>query len=283
MRFGKDLVFQDVERIRPGSNWLETIREELRACQVFLAVIGPHWLTDQGGRRRLDDPQDVLCTEISEALSSASTVIPVLVGNGAMPSSGDLPESIKDLALRQAVSLPDEQWISGVDALLDELKDVIIPLTEEIPAPYANQELYEMQLQYFDLLEDNNAADALDLAQRTQRYLNRVLPLYPQDHSMKETRGYLFKNEAVALLSLTRYQEAEKALNESEVIFRTMLEERPRDAGAWNGLGSVEAVRGNFEKAHDYVDEALKILPNYPAARQDHEKIIARLGITCDI
>ncbi|MGZ4846275.1 MAG: TIR domain-containing protein [Halobacteriota archaeon] len=282
MRFGKDLVFRDIESIRPGRNWFESIQKELKACEVFLVVIGPHWLIDQSGRRRLDDPNDVLRTEISEALSRADTVVPILVGNAEMPSSGDLPASIQALAMRQAVSLRDEQWASGIDELLDDLSDLIVPVAEEIPAFRANQELYGMQLRYFDLLENDNAADALELAQKTQRYLNRVMPLYPHDHNMKETRGYIFKNEAMALLQLTRYQEAEKALDESEVIFRTMLEERPRDAGAWNGLGSVEAVRGDYEQAHEYVDKALTILPDYPAARHDHELIIEQLGITCN-
>lgn len=279
MRFGKDLIFQDVEDIRPGSDWLEAIRKELAACQVFLIVIGPHWLADSGGHQRLDDPQDVLCMEIREALSGTGTVIPVLVGTAAMPSSGDLPESIKSLAMRQAFCLQDEQWTSEVEALLDQLRDIILPTADQIPVTYANHELYEMQLRYFELLDNNNAAEALELAQKTQAYLNRVLPLYPQDPDLKVTRGYLFKNEAMALLRLKRYQEAENSLNQGESIFRTMIDERPRDAGAWNGLGSIEAVRGNFEKAHEYIDEALKILPDYPGARQDHDQIITHLGI----
>lgn len=51
--------------------------------------------------------------------------------------------------------------------------------------------LYEMQLQYFDLLDNKNADEALDQAQKTQTYLNQVLPPYPQDPDLKVTRGYL--------------------------------------------------------------------------------------------
>lgn len=141
-----------------------------------------------------------------------------------------------------------------------------------------------MQLRHFDLLDNENVAEALDQTQKTQAYPNRVLPLYPQDPDLKVTRGYLFKNEAMALVRLGRYQEAEAALNQGEAIFRTMIDEQPRDAGAWNGLGSIEAVQGNFEKAHEYIDEALKILPDYQAAIHDHEQILARLERkTCDV
>jgi hypothetical protein len=80
MRYGKDLVFQDVDNIKAGDDWIETIGQELASCQVFLVIIGPQWLVDAKGRRRLDEPLDVLRMEVSEALSSNSAVIPLLVG-----------------------------------------------------------------------------------------------------------------------------------------------------------------------------------------------------------
>ncbi len=279
MRFGKDLIFQDVDDIKPGADFLETIRQELAECQVFLIVIGPHWLIDAQGRRRLDDPEDVLRMEVSEALSREATVLPVLVEGASMPSPDALPEPLKPLSRRQAVSLTEEKWIPNVEALIDRLREIILPRVEDIPLRQAQQELYKMQLDYFDLLDANRAADALELAQKTQDYLDRVLPLYPQDPTLKLTRGYLHKNEAMALGRLRRFDESESALNKGESTFRTMLDERPRDASAWNGLGSIEAVRGNYEKAHGHIDEALKILPNYPAAQRDHEQIMQRLGL----
>jgi len=277
MRFGKDLVFQDVDDIKWGDDFLETIRMELRSCLVFLVIIGPHWLTDAQGRRRLDEPQDVLRMEVTEALSSEGTVIPVPVGGADMPLSDDLPDSLKPLARRQAVHLGDDQWIPDIEVLIERLRELVLPTIDQMPLPHAKQELYEMQLRYFDQLDNKNAAEALELAQKTQAYLNRVLPLYPQDSDLKVTRGYLFKNEAMALMRLGRYDESEAALNEGELIFRTMIVERPSDAGAWNGLGSVEAVRGNYEEALGYIDRALEITPDYPEAKQDREQIMSIL------
>jgi tetratricopeptide (TPR) repeat protein len=284
IRYGKDLVFQDVDDIEFGDDWLANIRNELSLCQVFLILIGPQWLVDSEGRRRLEESDDVLRMEVHKAISSEGTVIPVLVGASTMPSSDDLPEPLKPLAKLQAISLHDDKWNSQVEVLMERLRDIIQPTVEDLSLPQVNQELYDMQLRYFELLENENAAEALEQAQKTQTYLDRVLPLYPQDPTMKVTRGYLFKNEAMALLRLRRHQEAEDALDQGEAIFRTMIGEQSNDAGAWNGLGSIEAVRGNLEKAHEYVDEALKILPNYPAAQQDHAQILARLGKdTCDV
>jgi hypothetical protein len=54
MRYGKDLVFQDIDDINAGDDWAGTIRQEISSCQVFLVIIGPHWLDDAKGRRRLE-------------------------------------------------------------------------------------------------------------------------------------------------------------------------------------------------------------------------------------
>ena len=43
MRFGKDLVFQDVETLAPGEVWFTKITEELSRCEVVLVIIGPKW------------------------------------------------------------------------------------------------------------------------------------------------------------------------------------------------------------------------------------------------
>jgi len=272
MRFGEDLIFQDVDDIHPGANWLETIHRELHACQLFLILIGPNWLVDKQGRRRLDDPKEILRMEVIEALSSEGTIIPTLVGSAEMPLAEVLPEPLKALALRQAISLKDESWIPDVERLIERIRELILPTSSQIPLQTAQQELYALQLQYFKHLDVENA-EALKLAQKTQAYLNRVMPLYPQDGILKVTRGYLFKNEAMALLRLGRNEEAESALNQGETVFRTMLEEKPEDASAWNGLGSIESVRGNYAQALEYIERALQIAPDYPAALQDKEQI----------
>jgi tetratricopeptide (TPR) repeat protein len=273
MRFGEDLIFQDVDDIHPGANWLATIQDELHACQLFLILIGPNWLVDKQGRRRLDDPQDILCMEVSEALASKGPVIPTLVGSAEMPLAEVLPEPLKPLALRQAISLKDESWIADVERLIERIRELILPTSSQIPLQTAQQELYELQVQYFKHLDVENA-EALKLAQKTQAYLNKVMPLYPQDGTLKVTRGYLFKNEAMALSRLSRNEEAEFALKQGETIFRTMLDEIPDDPSAWNGLGSIAAVRGNYEKALEYIEKALDITPDYPAALQDKKQIL---------
>ncbi len=60
--FRRDLVFMAQPSIEPGALWLDAIEDAKRSCDVMIVLIGKQWLTvtDDHGRRRLDDPEDLL-------------------------------------------------------------------------------------------------------------------------------------------------------------------------------------------------------------------------------
>ena len=64
----------DVDTIGLGVDFAQVITQAVSTCQVLLAVIGPRWLTinDEDGRRRLDDPNDLVRLEIAAALERES-------------------------------------------------------------------------------------------------------------------------------------------------------------------------------------------------------------------
>src|SRR5215218_10065225 len=95
-RLGEDQVFMDVDTIALGVDFAEVITQAVSTCQVLLAVIGPRWLTatDQEGRRRLDDPDDVVRLEIVAALERDIRVIPILVEGAVMPRRQELPDTL---------------------------------------------------------------------------------------------------------------------------------------------------------------------------------------------
>src|SRR5690242_11215994 len=111
-RFGEDQVFIDVDAIEPGVDFAEEISRAVAACQVLLAVIGPGWLTttDGQGRRRLDDPDDIVRLEIEAALARDVRVIPILVEGAVMPTRQDLPESLAGLTRRNALVIRHESF-----------------------------------------------------------------------------------------------------------------------------------------------------------------------------
>jgi TIR domain len=124
-KFGRKNVFKDVDDIPPGVNFAQYIPDSLRQCAVELVVIGPQWLEtrDTQGNRRLDDPADFVRLEIETALNLGLVVIPLLVDDATMPASADLPESINQLSLINALQVrndPDfardmERVITGVE------------------------------------------------------------------------------------------------------------------------------------------------------------------------
>src|SRR5262245_32220300 len=78
-RFGEDQVFMDVDTLEPGADFAEAIFRAVASCQVLLAIIGPAWLSsaDGQGRRRLDEPDDIVRLEIEAALERGVRVIPI--------------------------------------------------------------------------------------------------------------------------------------------------------------------------------------------------------------
>ncbi len=106
-RFGESQVFKDISSIQLGDDFIEEIAAAVGSCAVLLAVIGDRWLTitDSDGRRRIDDPEDLVRLEIETALKRNVRVIPVLVGGAQMPRQGQLPDTLASLARRQALEL----------------------------------------------------------------------------------------------------------------------------------------------------------------------------------
>jgi TIR domain len=118
-----DAVFMDVDEIRVGDTWPQTLDNALTSATVLLVVIGPSWLriADEFGRRRLDLPNDWVCTEIERCLTKGITVIPVLVGRATMPPKEALPNLIRGLADQQYIELREAHWKRDLQPLIDRL------------------------------------------------------------------------------------------------------------------------------------------------------------------
>jgi hypothetical protein len=123
--FPIDQVFQDVASIDPGTDFRTVLDEALASAAAMLVVIGPRWLsaTDKQGRKRLEQPADLVRQEIAESLSRPGVrVFPLLVGGAEMPGEEDLPEPLKPLAQRQAFELTVRHWTNDVVRLVQTLK-----------------------------------------------------------------------------------------------------------------------------------------------------------------
>jgi hypothetical protein len=126
-QFGEGQVFMDVDTLELGVDFAEEISQAVAACQVLLAIIGPGWLTaaDEHGRRRLDDPDDLVRLEIETALARDVRVIPILTESVAMPDPNDLPESLVGLSRRTALTIRHESFGSDVERLITTIERVL--------------------------------------------------------------------------------------------------------------------------------------------------------------
>src|SRR5215471_12675249 len=126
-RFGEGQVFMDVDAIELGVDFAEAISRAVAACQVLLVVIGPTWLTitDEQGRRRLDNPDDIVRLEVEAALARDVRVIPILVEAAHMPSQDDLPDSLTGLARRNALLIRHESFRADAGRLVAAIERVL--------------------------------------------------------------------------------------------------------------------------------------------------------------
>lgn len=123
-RFGRDVVFRDLDTLDGGDDFVGAIKAVLDKTEVALVVIGPQWLQIPDGQRapRLDNPEDLLRTEIRTALQrEAVRVIPILVGGVRMPDKQELPEDLQGLAGRSALEISDSRWEHDVQRLFNVL------------------------------------------------------------------------------------------------------------------------------------------------------------------
>src|SRR5215472_10389883 len=125
--FGKDQVFKDVDSIQLGDDFVKVIADAVGRCDVLLALIGRQWLTitDDYGRRRLDNPQDFVRLEIEAALKRDIRLISVLFEGTPMPRADEVPPSLAALANRQALDFNSARAHPEFDKLIDVLNKTL--------------------------------------------------------------------------------------------------------------------------------------------------------------
>ena len=119
-------IFMDVDSIAPGEDFIQVIENAVGACEILVAVIGNDWLTitDESGKRRLDNPEDFVRVEIATALKRNVRVIPVLVQGARMPRRDQLPEPLVNLTRRNAIEVSDARWKYDADRLIKTIEEV---------------------------------------------------------------------------------------------------------------------------------------------------------------
>ncbi|MFE4688733.1 toll/interleukin-1 receptor domain-containing protein [Streptomyces sp. NPDC056749] len=126
--FGKSKVFRDRRAMRPGTDFPDRLRTELKNSTVLLALMGPGWLDireEKTGGRRIDVPGDYVHDEIASALSWHKVVIPVLLDGAKLPDADRMPGGIVKLLNRQALHLPEGYGHRDLRFMTEELRQYV--------------------------------------------------------------------------------------------------------------------------------------------------------------
>ena len=133
--YGEDAIFRDIESIPLGQNFSDVLKETTTTCDVMLVAIGPQWasITDAQGNKRLFDPNDYTRLEVEAGLANKKIpVIPILVMNAMMPSAAEIPESLKDLLFRNAISIRnDPDFAPDIQRLIEGINEQV-PSAEKL-------------------------------------------------------------------------------------------------------------------------------------------------------
>jgi hypothetical protein len=280
VRYGEDRVWQDVDDLTVGSDYLPQILKNIAAADAVLIVIGPHWLDTRtpGGTTRLANPKDVLRTEIVHALKRKSGVIPTLVGGARMPDARDLPRAVAPLVKRNGIAIIDADWARSIQLLLQKLQDLSRAARVAAKRRVAGLDtilatLDALQTRYWEQLSADPNAAAVS-ARKALSLLDEQMPHYPQDQTLQLFRGFFLKNLAIAQRDSGDAAGFEAHMASAATCFEVVQREAELHlANAYTGSASIPMLRGDGRKALDLIKSALRFAPDHPYAKHDREEI----------
>ena len=141
--YGTDTIFRDIdEGTPPGTDYRRYYTEILLKTHMLLAIVGPKW------SERINEESDPVRVEVETALRRRVPVIPITIGNARMPSSEQLPPSLKDFAFRNAVKIDTgrdfeyhiDRLFRSIDAILGRTPEPSPPSRETAPRWKAEEE-----------------------------------------------------------------------------------------------------------------------------------------------
>lgn len=134
-RFGREAVvkdaFHELDVVPEGAPVQAYLDGILQDCAAQLVIIGRQWLDarDEAGRRRLDNPLDVVRLEVEAALRRGIPVIPLLVHGVGVPPAEALPAGLRELVQRNGLAIRyDPDFDDDVARMLRAIERWVQPL-----------------------------------------------------------------------------------------------------------------------------------------------------------
>jgi hypothetical protein len=124
--FGETRVFQDVDRIDAGTDFVERIEQALDESGAMVALVGHNWMqAGPTGGEGINDPADFIRAEIAMALRKGVAIVPVRLGTAEMPRQRQLPQEIAKFARLESKRLDRDHWQEDIKALASRLERLV--------------------------------------------------------------------------------------------------------------------------------------------------------------
>jgi tetratricopeptide (TPR) repeat protein len=280
-RFGPRQVFWDRENIPPGARWADVLKKRLGKSAALVALIGPDWITmtDEAGRRRLNNPDDWVRREIAMALELKLLVVQVLMGGAKVPDEEQLPPDLADLHNLQVLRLSDlrirEQLVGALDKVV---KAARAPAASNDQARRMQQllarQVGRLQIRAVELIEERRVDRAMDELREGSELLLALLELSPGDHQLDAQLGYLYSTLAEAFDAAADPQMADRYVELATTVFQRVLHSPMEGnldeiASAQNGLAAFLSRRGQYDEAIKLYQRVVAAVPSYAYAWHD--------------
>ena len=313
--FGRKTLFMDVDHIPPGVDFVTHLNNQVAACDVFLAIIGPNWLnvTNEKGDRRLDAADDFVAIEIAAALARNIRVIPVLVDGARMPKVGELPKPLKPLVRRQAIDLRHTHFGRDADALIEKISEAfggrpgrvgrwrvaagvvaallllgwvgLFATDMPISLPWAVQPDTREQAEKEGLAaaqaeqerKAKAAAEAEASAKADQAEKERLAVMQAEEERRTQAEAES-RARYSALMSQGHTDINNGDYDRAIVAFSDAMRLDPKSALAFTNRGVAYVRKGDMDRAIADFSEAIRLDPNYALASSNRGIAYARKG-----
>jgi hypothetical protein len=133
----RDRIFMDVDTMAMGVPFDDRIKEEIRACDGLIAIIGPRWL--ELLREHFNDfsKEDYLRQELALALELEKPVFPILIKDATFPDRNALPPDLGGMYRLNARSVS-----SGAN-FVDQISRIVDDVEERLSTLYAQRDEFE--------------------------------------------------------------------------------------------------------------------------------------------
>lgn len=173
--------------------------------------------------------------------------------------------------------LPEETRLIGLSGSMNWIEEND-PNIEDIESDLEKREpllveFHKHEKEAREAIEKKQWKKAKEAIDQQEARLDAALKNSPNDLMLLNFKGNAHKNKAAIYRNSELQGDADKELENAEKAFKNVLNRQKTDPSALKGMSGVSVARGDLGNAKKYVDEAIRVAPNFGAAKRERDLI----------